>query len=152
MPTLTKGTNSYLTVAEATTLLDNTFYSAEWAAKSDDDKARSLITATRFVNNLPLQGYRVETDQALAFPRVVHGATQTATPDDVLLAVALEATSNTESLSVTNEAISSLIFGSSQINFNTKTQSLSSGLGFTNQESYDLLSIYIAHATELSRV
>lgn len=152
MPTLTKGTNSYLTVAEATTLLDDTFYSAEWAAKSDDNKARSLITATRFINNLPLQGYRVATDQALAFPRVVHGATQTATPDDVLLAVALEASSNTEASSPAVETISSMIFGSSQINFNTKTQSLSSSLGFANQEAYNLLDIYIAHTTELSRV
>lgn len=151
MPTLTKGTNSYLTVAEATTLLDNTFYSAEWAAKSDDDKARSLITATRFINNLPLQGYRVETDQALAFPRVVHGATQTATPDDVLLAVALEAASNTAANVLNAGDLSSVSIGQVSIGLNTGTSN-SLDLGFSNAEALDLLSIYIEYTTTLGRV
>ena len=65
--------NSYVTVAEATTYLDNHKRSAElalWTAASDDDKARAVIAATTHVDSYyEFVGYRTTTTQALKWPR-----------------------------------------------------------------------------------
>lgn len=151
MPTLTKNENSYLTLLEADALLDNTFYFATWTAKSDDDKARSLITATRFIDSLPLKGGRVSASQDLAFPRVIDAVTQASVPDDVLLAVALEASSINKRGGVNLSDLKSIQVNKVNIDFSdTKSESLE--YGFSNSEALDLLSVYIEFTTTLSRV
>lgn len=75
MPTLvaTKGAsnaNSYATVEEADTYLDNIYGADEWATLEDDDKARLLITATKMIDRLSIDttyGPHSST-QALNFP------------------------------------------------------------------------------------
>ena len=151
MPTLTKNENSYLTVAEADTLIDNTFYSSVWATKSGDDKARSLITATRFIDALPLKGGRVSSTQDLAFPRVIDDVTQESVPSDVLLAVALEAVSVKGKGGISPTDLKSIQINKVNIDFSDlKSESLE--YGFSNSEALDLLSVFIEFTTTLSRV
>lgn len=73
MTTLTVGTNTYLTVADASTYFDERLRSDAWSAATDDDKARSLIMATAAIDSLRLRGRKIATEQALAFPRAVPG-------------------------------------------------------------------------------
>lgn len=150
MPSLVKNENSYLTVAEATTLLDNTFYSTAWAAKSDDDKARSLITATRFLDSLPLKGGRVSTTQLLAFPRVIDDVIQSAVPANVLLGVALESASNKATGAIGLDALKQVTIN--KVNITLANESNTLEYGFRNSEALSLLSPYIEFTTTLSRV
>lgn len=150
MPSLVKNENSYLTVTEATTLLDDTFYSAVWGAKTDDDKARSLITATRFLDALPLKGGRVSATQALAFPRVIDSVIQSAVPSNVLLGVALEAASNKAVGAIGIEALKQVTIN--KVNITLANESNTLEYGFSNSEALALLNPYIEFTTTLSRV
>lgn len=84
MPTLvaTKGAsnaNSYATVAEADTYLDNIYGADEWATLEDDDKARLLITATKMIDRLSINTTNYgscSSAQALNFPLVDAGGNE----------------------------------------------------------------------------
>ena len=74
MPTLiaTLGgstSNSYITVAAATTYFGDRLGNASWTAASADDKAAALITATTWLESLEYYGDRASTTQALKWPR-----------------------------------------------------------------------------------
>lgn len=91
---LTVGTNSYATVAEAQTYLWETLRSNDWnpvTPSSDPDvltgQEAALITAARLIDRQPLRGCKLDSAQALAFPRdytdgvpveVKHAAIETA--------------------------------------------------------------------------
>lgn len=64
--------NSYATSAQADThaLASVGPSAAAWAAKTADQKAQALITATREIDALPFIGQRSTTIQALEWPRV----------------------------------------------------------------------------------
>jgi hypothetical protein len=61
--------NSYITVADATTYFDNRLDAADWTAATADNKAASLITATGWLDTLEFYGDRSATTQALKWPR-----------------------------------------------------------------------------------
>ena len=61
--------NSYLSVADAGTLLNNRLGIDAWTAASTDDKGRALIMATMEIDSLPLSGFKMSSTQALMFPR-----------------------------------------------------------------------------------
>lgn len=62
--------NSYTTVAEADTFLDSQLYTGTWAAANANDKARALIMATRYLDQLMDWKGAIRTiTQALRFPR-----------------------------------------------------------------------------------
>lgn len=63
--------NSFVSIDEADTYLDNRLNTSAWTAASDDDKARGLIDASRDLSALEpqLQGYRTDSTQALCWPR-----------------------------------------------------------------------------------
>lgn len=62
--------NSFVTTDEADTYLDARSNAGAWNDETDDDqKARALIDATRQLNLLLYIGTRVDTTQALAWPR-----------------------------------------------------------------------------------
>lgn len=61
--------NSYLTVAAADTLFNNRLAVTAWTDASTDDKGRALIMATADIDALRLRGYKVDSAQALQFPR-----------------------------------------------------------------------------------
>jgi hypothetical protein len=64
--------NSYATVAEATDVITNgRLYSNAWRSATDDDKARSLIWATRLIDvSFDFTGAVTDLAQALKWPRV----------------------------------------------------------------------------------
>ena len=61
--------NSYATLAEADTYFETAPSSATWDNKTDDQKNRSLIAATRWIETLVFYGDRCDESQALKFPR-----------------------------------------------------------------------------------
>lgn len=76
MPTLTTtvggaSSNSYISVADATTYFDERLHpqTSLWTSASTDDKERALITATRRLDDEDWQGIRTTTAQALDWPR-----------------------------------------------------------------------------------
>lgn len=66
--------NSYLSVAEATSLLNEIAQSpgvSAWLALSDTAKQRTLVTATMAINPLQWKGRPANSEQSLAWPRML---------------------------------------------------------------------------------
>ena len=61
--------NSYVTLAEANDYFETVPDSRTWTNKTDDQKNRSLIAATRWIDTLSYYGSRCDNGQALKFPR-----------------------------------------------------------------------------------
>jgi len=61
--------NSYVTLAEANTYFETVPNSSTWTDKTDDQKNRALISATRWIDALSFYGDRCTTTQALKWPR-----------------------------------------------------------------------------------
>ena len=72
--------NSYVTLAEANTYFETVPDSSTWTNKTDDQKNRALIAATRWIDSLVFYGDRCDNGQALKFPRNNYEV------DDVVLA------------------------------------------------------------------
>ncbi|BAQ92273.1 putative head-tail connector protein [uncultured Mediterranean phage uvMED] len=61
--------NSYVTLTEANSYFETVPDSTTWDNKTDDQKNRSLISATRWIDSFVFYGDRCDEDQALKFPR-----------------------------------------------------------------------------------
>ena len=61
--------NSYVTLSEANDYFDTSPDSSTWTNKTDDQKKRALISATRWIDTLVFYGDRCDENQALKFPR-----------------------------------------------------------------------------------
>ena len=61
--------NSYVTLTEANDYFDTSPDSSTWTNKTDDQKKRALISATRWIDTLVFYGDRCDDSQALKFPR-----------------------------------------------------------------------------------
>lgn len=61
--------NSYVTLAAANTYFETVPDSSTWTNKTDDQKNRALISATRWIDALSFYGDRCTTTQALKWPR-----------------------------------------------------------------------------------
>ena len=61
--------NSYVTLTEANSYFETVPDSSTWTNKTDDQKKRSLISATRWIDTFVFQGDRCDENQALKFPR-----------------------------------------------------------------------------------
>ena len=61
--------NSYVTLAEANDYFETVPNSSTWTDKTDDQKNRALIDATRWIDTLNFYGTRCDNGQALKFPR-----------------------------------------------------------------------------------
>ena len=61
--------NSYVTLTEANDYFDTSPDSSTWTNKTDDQKKRALISATRWIDTLVFYGDRCDDGQALKFPR-----------------------------------------------------------------------------------
>jgi hypothetical protein len=66
---LVKGTNSYVTVAEADTYFGDRLNASVWDLADDTTKAQALITATRLLDDMSWSGTAISESQALSFPR-----------------------------------------------------------------------------------
>ena len=61
--------NRYVTLAEADAYFETTPESSTWDNKTDDQKNRALIAATRWIDSLIFEGDRCDENQALKWPR-----------------------------------------------------------------------------------
>ena len=61
--------NSYVTLTEANTYFETVPDSSTWTNKTDDQKNRALIAATRWIDSFMYFGDRCDQGQALKFPR-----------------------------------------------------------------------------------
>ena len=61
--------NSYVTLTEANDYFDTSPDSSTWTNKTDDQKKRALISATRWIDSFVYYGDRCDDGQALKFPR-----------------------------------------------------------------------------------
>ena len=61
--------NSYVTLSESNDYFDTSPDSSTWTNKTDDQKKRALISATRWIETLVFYGDRCDESQALKFPR-----------------------------------------------------------------------------------
>lgn len=61
--------NSYVTLLEANAYFETSPESSTWDDKTDDQKNRALISATRWIDSLNFYGDRCSTNQALDWPR-----------------------------------------------------------------------------------
>lgn len=61
--------NSYVTLAGANAYFETVPDSSTWTSKTDDQKNRALISATRWIDALSFYGDRCTTTQALKWPR-----------------------------------------------------------------------------------
>ncbi len=61
--------NSFVTLAEANTYFETVPDSSTWTNKTDDQKNRSIISATRWIDALSFYGDRCTETQALKWPR-----------------------------------------------------------------------------------
>lgn len=92
---LVKGTNSYVTVAEADDYFADRLDVAAWTSADSTQKAQALVSATAMLDQMNWTGVAISESQKLAFPRSgsyfdpKYGAVITltdATPDRVLSA------------------------------------------------------------------
>ena len=75
--------NSYATIAEADTYLDDSVRAGSWEFLDDDSKARALLTATRMLDRRDWDGELADEDQTLSVPRTGladYGSTQFPSP------------------------------------------------------------------------
>ena len=66
---LSKGINSYATVAEADTYFEDRLDASGWTSADATQKAQALVTATATLDELNWIGIAISDSQALAFPR-----------------------------------------------------------------------------------
>jgi hypothetical protein len=66
---LIKGSNSYVSVAEADTYFSLRLDVAAWLAAEEEQKAQALVTATQILDSLDWVGIAISATQPLAFPR-----------------------------------------------------------------------------------
>lgn len=66
---LSKGTNSYVTVAEADAYFADSVHNVDWTAIDETLKAQLLVSATRLIDQIEFQGVAISSSQSLAFPR-----------------------------------------------------------------------------------
>lgn len=61
--------NSFVTLAEANAYFETVPSSTTWDDKTDDQKNRAIISATRWIDSLNFYGDRCSNNQALSWPR-----------------------------------------------------------------------------------
>ena len=67
--TLEIGVNTYVTLEEANGILEAVFDNEEWTALADEQKKVCLVNAANKINLLTVKGSKLDTEQALIFPR-----------------------------------------------------------------------------------
>ena len=67
--TLEVGTNTYVTLEEANSILEAVFDNQEWQSLTDEQKKVCLVNATNRINLLAVKGEKLDSSQKLLFPR-----------------------------------------------------------------------------------
>ena len=144
--------NSYVTLSESNDYFDTSPDSSTWTNKSDDQKKRALISATRWIDTLVFYGDRCDESQALKFPRTnyqVDGVELACTliPQNIKYAqfeLAFALANDTDAIigsSGTDGNFEEVKLGDIQVKYNTKSQ----GTGSVNNvfDVYPWLQSYL---------
>ena len=129
--------NSFVTLTEANTYFETVPDSSTWTNKTDDQKNRSLIAATRWIETLVFYGDRCDESQALKFPRTnyqVDGVELTCTliPNNIKYAqyeLARALANDTGAITGTTGTegnFSEVKIGDMQVKYNTDSQGVGS--------------------------
>ena len=125
--------NSYVTLAEANSYFETVPDSSTWTNKTDDQKNRALIAATRWIDSLVFYGDRCDNGQALKFPRNNYKVDDvelvcTATPNNIKYAqyeLARALANDTEAMTGntgTDGNFSEVKLGDIEVKYNTDSQ------------------------------
>ncbi len=137
--------NSYASLSDSNDYFDTSPDSSTWTNKSDDEKKRALISATRWIETLVFYGDRCDEGQALKFPRTnyqVDGVELTCTliPNNIKYAqyeLARALANDTDAITGTTGKdgnFSEVKLGDIQVKYNTDSQ----GTGSVN----NILDVY----------
>lgn len=74
---ITVGTNSYISVTDATSYFDERLYSTSWSSADAGDQSKALIMATKKIDRLKIRGVKADVDQTLEFPRALYANGET---------------------------------------------------------------------------
>lgn len=88
MPTVTKGTNSYVSEAEATAYFDIRVHATAWTGATAENRQKALLSACQMLDNrIVWYGSKTDDTQPLAWPRIgVPGVAMDAVPSSVGIA------------------------------------------------------------------
>ena len=144
--------NSYVTLAEANSYFETVPDSSTWTNKTDDQKNRSLIAATRWIDTFVFQGDRCDENQALKFPRTNYQVDRvelscSTIPNNIKYAqyeLARALANETDAMTGntgTDGNIEQVKLGDIQVKYNTKSQ----GTGTVNNimDKYPWLQSYL---------
>ena len=144
--------NSYVTLAEANSYFETVPDSSTWTNKTDDQKNRALISATRWIDSFIFYGDRCDEDQALKFPRTNYQVDRveldcSSIPNNIKYAqyeLARALANDTDAITGTTGKegnISEAKLGDLEVKFNTATQ----GTGSVNNimDVYPWLQSYL---------
>ena len=144
--------NSYVTLSESNDYFDTSPDSSTWTNKTDDQKKRALISATRWIDTLVFYGDRCDESQALKFPRTnyqVDGVELSCStiPNNIKYAqyeLARALANETDAMTGntgTDGNIEQVKLGDIQVKYNTKSQ----GTGTVNNimDKYPWLQSYL---------
>ena len=81
------GVNTYVTLEEANSIFEAVFDNEEWKLLPDEQKKVCLVNAANKINLLTVKGSKLDTEQALIFPR----NWETAVSDKIKMAQCYEA-------------------------------------------------------------
>ena len=70
--TLTVGTNSYISVEDASSYFGERLFADTWTNAVADDKAKALIMASKKIDRQTLRGKKADADQVMEFPRAMY--------------------------------------------------------------------------------
>ena len=144
--------NSYVTLTEANSYFETVPDSSTWTDKTDDQKNRSLISATRWIDGFVFYGDRCDSGQALKFPRNNYKIdnvelTCTTIPNNIKYAqyeLARALANETDAMTGntgTDGNLSEVKLGDIQVKYNTTSQ----GVGTVNNvmDKYPWLQSYL---------
>ena len=70
--TITVGTNSYITLADANTYFGTRLFSDSWNNSTESNKSLAILSATKKIDRLVMRGVKSISTQSLAFPRAIY--------------------------------------------------------------------------------
>jgi hypothetical protein len=70
--TVTVGENSYITVTDADVYFNERLFPDAWLSATVDQKAQSLIMATKKIDRQYIRGIKADLEQTLEFPRSIY--------------------------------------------------------------------------------
>lgn len=158
MTTLVVGTNSYVSVDEATDYFSLSLNADDWTAASATEKAAALVTAARAIDRQPLKGRKYDwwTPQEMAFPRYVEAYLQNsslanilAVPQEVKDAQCEEALTLLQHGNDTRVDLARLGLGSSTIDGATETYRDEVGKGLLSSVAKELLRPWLVSVVEI---